>query len=160
MRAFALPSYYDGRIRVNLRGREARGNVDISEYETLLDELEEVLRACRDPRTDEPLISSIDRPAHDPPSASDDSADLIVHWHGAPYALAHPELGQIGPIPPRRTGGHTSPYGAAFITGPDVEPADLGDHSPFDLLPTAFDLTGCASPWELSGKPIPIPFDP
>ena len=34
MPAFALPSFYDGRIRINLRGRERHGLVDPSRYET------------------------------------------------------------------------------------------------------------------------------
>ena len=154
MRAFALPSYYDGRIRVNLAGRESQGRVQASDYDAVLDELETMLRACHDPHTGEPLVASFDRPIAEPLAASDDSADLIVHWRGAPYGVEHEALGRIGPIPPRRTGGHTSPYGAVFITGPDVKPGDLGDRSPFDLLPTAFDLVGCDSPWELSGQPF------
>ncbi len=36
MRAFALPSFYDGRVRVNLAGRERNGSVRPSEYETVL----------------------------------------------------------------------------------------------------------------------------
>jgi predicted AlkP superfamily phosphohydrolase/phosphomutase len=156
MRAFALPSYYDGRIRVNLRGREALGCVEPADYDALLDEIETLLRACRDPRTGEPLVASIDRP-DDPWSVTDEGADVIVHWHGTPFGVEHDDLGRIGPIPARRTGGHRSPYGAVFVTGPDVEPVDLGDLSPFDLVPTAFELTGCASPWELSGRAFAVP---
>ena len=36
MRAFALPSFYDGRIRVNLRGREPAGIVDLADYAATL----------------------------------------------------------------------------------------------------------------------------
>jgi predicted AlkP superfamily phosphohydrolase/phosphomutase len=157
MRAFALPSYYDGRIRVNLRGREAQGCVEPAEYDSLLDEVESLLRACRDPRTGESLVESVDRPADDPSSVSDEGADLIVHWHGTPYGVEHDEFGRIGPIPARRSGGHRSPYGAVFVTGPGVEPADLGELSPFDLVPTAFELVGCASPWPLSGRAFRVP---
>jgi predicted AlkP superfamily phosphohydrolase/phosphomutase len=157
MRAFALPSYNDGRVRVNLRGRESQGCVDIDEYESLLDEIEELLRSCRDPSTGDSLVRSVDRPLDDPLIATDDSADLIVHWHGASFALEHEQLGRIGPVPARRTGGHTNPYGAVFVSGPDVEPVDLGELSPFDLLPTAFELTGCVSPWPLSGRAFTVP---
>jgi predicted AlkP superfamily phosphohydrolase/phosphomutase len=157
MRAFALPSYNDGRVRVNLRGRESRGCVDPSEYESLLDDVESLLRACRDPATGESLVRSVDRPLDDPLTATDDSADLIVHWQGSTSALEHDRLGRIGPVPARRTGGHTSPYGAVFISGPGIGAVDLGDHSPFDLLPTAFELTGCTSPWPLSGRAFAVP---
>jgi predicted AlkP superfamily phosphohydrolase/phosphomutase len=47
MPAFALPSFYDGRIRINLRGRERRGIVDPSRYEQTCAELETLLRECR-----------------------------------------------------------------------------------------------------------------
>jgi predicted AlkP superfamily phosphohydrolase/phosphomutase len=157
MRAFALPSYYDGRVRVNLRGREAQGCVEPAEYETVLDEIESLLCECRDPRTDEPLVQAIERPLDDPLSATDEGADLVVHWNGTPFGVEHDELGRIGPIPARRTGGHRSPYGAVFVTGPDVEPVDLGELSPFDLVPTAFELTGCDSPWPLSGRAFTVP---
>lgn len=157
MRAFALPSFYDGRVRVNLRGREASGCVDQGSYDDVLDEIETMLRSCHDPRTGEPLVSSLERPLTDPLAASGDEADLVVHWHGLPLGVQHPDLGCIGPIPPRRTGGHTSPHGAAFITGPGIAPVDLGERSAFDILPTAFELTGSASPWRLSGEAITVP---
>jgi len=157
MRAFALPSYYDGRVRVNVAGREADGIVEPGAYQAVLDDVEAMLRACRDPRTGEPLVSSIDRPHDDPMAATDDNADLIVHWHGTPYGVEHDDLGRIGPIPVRRTGGHTSPYGAAYVVGPGIEPIDLGDRSTFDVLPTAFGLAGCDSPWQLSGEAFVLP---
>ena len=157
MRAFALPSYHDGRVRVNLRGREAHGLVDPAEYQSVLDDVDTLLRQCRDPRTGDSLVQGTERPYDDPFTADDDGADLIVHWNGAPVGLVHDELGQIGPVPWRQSGGHTSPRGAVFITGPGIEPADLGERSPFDLLPTAFELTNCPSPWPLSGQAFAVP---
>ena len=51
MRAFALPSFYDGRVRVNLRGRESRGTVTVGDYERRVREIEQLIAECRDPRT-------------------------------------------------------------------------------------------------------------
>jgi hypothetical protein len=108
MRAFALPSFYDGRIRVNLRGRERDGIVDPSNYETVLDELESLIRACRDPHTGEPAVATVERPTiSDPASLQGTDADLEVVWSRSLCALEHPGHGLIGPVPYRRTGGHT-----------------------------------------------------
>ena len=49
MPAFALPSYYDGRIRINLAGREGRGVLAVSQYESVRKEIGTLLRECRDP---------------------------------------------------------------------------------------------------------------
>ena len=152
MRAFALPSFYDGRIRVNLAGREAQGIVNPDAYADLLDELESLVRACHDPVSGEPAVADVQRPLDDPLLAADADADLVVGWAGMPLGLVHPQLGTVGPFPPRRTGGHTSPWGACFMQGPDIATGDLGVRSSFDALPTLFDLAGSPSPWPLSGE--------
>ena len=66
MPAFALPSFYDGRIRLNLRGRERDGVVDPADYERVCDDIEQLLRECRDPRTGEPVLAAVERVAGDP----------------------------------------------------------------------------------------------
>ncbi len=138
MRAFALPSFYDGRIRVNLQGRERHGLVDVSDYERVCDEIEQLVRRCRDPRTGELVVSEVERsPSTSDPRALDSSAaDLVVVWNAGAAALEHPEYGLIGPLPYRRTGGHTGPFGFAFIDGDGVEPGDRGIASSFDVAAT------------------------
>ena len=61
MPAFALPSFSDGRIRINLRGRERQGIVDLTDYEGTCQSVEIRLRECRDPRTGEPAVATIER---------------------------------------------------------------------------------------------------
>jgi hypothetical protein len=156
MRAFALPSFYDGRVRANLSGREAHGLVEPNDYSHLLDELEALLRECRDPITGALAVADVHRPLSDPLNAGPTDADLLVTWNGFTLGLTHPELGTIGPFPPRRTGGHTSPWGACFISGPGIDPADLGTRSSFDVIPTIFDLLGSPAPWQLSGEPLEL----
>ena len=51
MDAFALPSFYDGQIRLNLQGREAQGCVLPEHYASLITELETLLLNCTNPRT-------------------------------------------------------------------------------------------------------------
>jgi predicted AlkP superfamily phosphohydrolase/phosphomutase len=139
MPAFALPSFYDGRIRVNLAGRERDGMVPLSRYEETLRELETLLRECRNPRTGEPVVEFFERAStRDPLALSSSEADLLVIWRGVVAAIEHPRLGLIGPVPLRRTGGHTGPHGMAFVAAPGkgVEPGDRGVRSSFDVVPT------------------------
>jgi predicted AlkP superfamily phosphohydrolase/phosphomutase len=61
-RAFAIPDPFVGLIRVNLEGREPAGVVAPgAEYEQTVAELEEDLRALRDPRTGDPVIERVAR---------------------------------------------------------------------------------------------------
>lgn len=154
MEAFALPSFYDGRIRVNLKGREARGRVALTDYAAKLDELEDLLAACRDPLTGEPAVAAVERSPHaDPRRLGPTEADLTVVWRGTGLGLSHPALGEVGPVPYRRSGGHTGPLGVAFIAGGGLEPGLHGRRSAFDIAPTIVDLLG-EPPAEISGASV------
>lgn len=153
MKAFALPSYYNGNIRVNLRGRESLGKVSPAAFEGFRDRLSRLLRECRNPLTGEPVVSSVSwlpgdplaRPAHDP--------DAIVKWYGVPLGFYHPKIGTIGPYPMMRTGGHTSHRGFAWFDG-FAKPGHLGFRSAFDIVPTLFALLGEQVPQGVSGSVI------
>jgi predicted AlkP superfamily phosphohydrolase/phosphomutase len=85
MEAFALPSYYDGRLRVNLVGRERNGLVPVAAYDAKLDAICALLAECRDPRTDQPVVRAIKRPvAADPLKAGPTEADLVIVWQARP----------------------------------------------------------------------------
>lgn len=155
MPAFALPSFYDGRIRVNLAGREAQGLVGRTAYAQTLDGIEAMLGECRDVITGRPMVARFERCARgDPLELSPSEADMVVLWNGAALGLEHPRLGRIGPLPYRRTGGHTGRCGAAWISGPGIPPLDLGMASAFDIVPTVIDLLGEAVPPGLSGRSL------
>lgn len=152
MRAFALPSFYDGRVRVNLQGRERHGTVSIGDHAAVCDEVETLVRECRDPRTGEGVVEAVERPAvSDPRALGPSQADLCIVWRGTALALRHPRHGTVGPVPFRRTGGHTGPYGVAYLSGVDVAPGDLGVHRALDVVPTLVDLLGVARPTGLDG---------
>jgi predicted AlkP superfamily phosphohydrolase/phosphomutase len=143
MPAFALPSFRYGRIRINLRGRERHGLVDVSRYEETCQSLETLLRECRDPRTGEPSVSGIERASiANPLDLGNCEADLRVEWRSVAAAMEHPRLGLIGPVPFHRTGGHSGPYGVAYVAAPDLEPGDRGIGSSFNVAPTMVQLLG------------------
>jgi predicted AlkP superfamily phosphohydrolase/phosphomutase len=155
MPAFALPSFYDGRIRINLKGRERHGLVDPSRYEETSRELETMLHECRNPRTGEPIVSHIERPwTGDPLALTGSEADLVVVWRGVVAALEHPRLGLIGPVPLRRTGGHTGPHGMAYVTNTAVERGDRGVRSSFDVVPTIAKLMNVEPSGPMSGSSL------
>src|SRR5436190_1031401 len=155
MQAFAIPSFYDGRIRVNLRGRERDGVVDPSNYETVLEELESLIRACQDPHTGEPAAATIERSGiSDPALLQGTDADLMVVWNRSLCGLEHPEHGLIGPVPFRRTGGHTGPFGFAVVVGNRAEVGDHGVRSAFDVAPTVVDLVGGSPLKNMDGRSL------
>ncbi len=156
MRAFALPSFYDGRVRLNVRGREGAGLVEPGDYAAVLDEVQALLEACREPRTGAPVVARVVRTSADPFAVDPTDADLVVEWQPDVLGVRHPALGTIGPVPPRRTGGHTSPIGRCLVHGPGIVPGERGTRRSFDVLPTIFALAGAEAPWPLSGSPIDL----
>jgi predicted AlkP superfamily phosphohydrolase/phosphomutase len=155
MEAFALPSYYDGRIRVNLAGREQDGLVSLAEYGRKLDELCGLLNELRNPRTGAPVVRAIERPVEgDPLRADPTQADLVILWRDAPLAFQHDRLGLIGPAPYRRTGGHSGDHGIAYFTTPRLPRGNCGTASSFDVMPTLVDLLGLPVPAGLSGRSL------
>lgn len=135
MRAYAEPAYYDARVRVNLKGREARGRVRPADYFATLDEVEGLLRECVDPRTGRPLAIEVDRRSEGDPRRRDDSdADLVVRFGADHYAFHHPRLGTIGPAPCRRTGGHTGGPGVGYFVSGAGGAGGAGDLGRFRTL--------------------------
>jgi predicted AlkP superfamily phosphohydrolase/phosphomutase len=155
MEAFALPSFYDGRVRINLAGRERAGRVAARDYAAECDRVADLVSECRDARSGEPVVSRIERPVHgDPLRAGPTAADLIFTWRGAPNAFQHPRLGLIGPAPYRRTGGHTGGLGLAYLSSPHVSPGEYGVRSAFDVVPTLLALCGAEAPEGISGESL------
>jgi predicted AlkP superfamily phosphohydrolase/phosphomutase len=153
MHAFALPSYHDGRVRINLRGRERGGLVALAGYGQALERLEALLLECTDPTSGLPVVARFDRPAPaDPRQIDDTQADLLIGWRGSPVAFRHPRLGMIGPLPYRRPGGHTGGHGLALFSGPGIAHSEGGVASAFDVVPTLLDLLQAAQRPVVSGS--------
>lgn len=143
MRAFGFPTFHDGRIRINLKGRETHGLVSPAEYESVVSEYVAMLKTLKDPRTGEAAIGSIYTPVlSDPLSASNNQADIVASFNGTPLALEHPDIGTVGPAPFRRTGAHTGGLGALFIAGESITRGEFGQCSGYDIVPTVCELVG------------------
>jgi predicted AlkP superfamily phosphohydrolase/phosphomutase len=152
MRTFCLPSYYDGRVRINLCGRERCGVVQQHEYEAERDRIIQLLAETRDTVTGQPVVRDIEiRSCADALGMGETDADVVFVWGGAPSGFRHPRLGQIGPIPYRRTGGHTGGPGFAYLAGTPLAAGDYGPRSAFDVVPTLLDLLGAWSSRQFSG---------
>lgn len=155
MPAFAVPSMYDGRIRVNLKGRERDGIVTLEEYPAVVDRIEELVLALTDSVTGEPVVERTMRYLGDDPRAmSDTKGDLEIIWRGVSAGFDHPRLGRIGPLPLRRTGGHTGPYGVAYVAAPGVTPGRHGVVSSFDMAASVAELLGESLPPHMSSRSI------
>jgi hypothetical protein len=153
MDAFALPSFYDGRIRLNIQGRERDGRIARADYGTALQRIADLLRECCDPLTNEPVVDQISgTETADCMDLGTSDADLKIVWRGAPLGLQHPRIGQIGPVPYRRTGGHTGESGVALFAGEGILPGHYGRRSSMDVVPTIVDLLGESGSGRLSGR--------
>ncbi|MEM6252519.1 MAG: alkaline phosphatase family protein [Cyanobacteria bacterium P01_D01_bin.156] len=111
MKAFAVPAFADGHIRINLQGRERDGNVLPDEYDGLCQEITAMLHGLTDGRSGQPLVKQVVRTRHnaldDDPTLPD--ADLVVVWNEIPTDVVDsPTLGRIGPVTFNRPGGHRS----------------------------------------------------
>ena len=160
MKAFALPAFANGHIRVNLQGREQDGIVPASEYEQVCQEISEALYRLTDARTGKPMVKQVIQTRA---SASDALhelphklvADLVVVWHEVPTDVVDsPDVGRIGPITLNRPGGHR-PRGFLLGKGPGITPGTVLDNGRvIDLPPTLMALMNNPVPDYFDGKSL------
>jgi hypothetical protein len=155
MPAFALPSYSLGRIRINLKGREREGTVDPAAYARTCQDIAELVSACRDARTGEPVVERLwCAPDPDPLDPEPTRADIQVLWRENVTSFRHPAHGTIGPLPFRRLADHCGDYGFAFVQGIGIAPEDGGIRSELDLAATVVDLVDLPPLSGLSGESL------
>lgn len=149
MPAFAMPAFYDGQIRLNVKGRERNGVVDPGDYDTLCQQLIADLSRCVDPATGKSAVQQTYVPHLGQPMAvSSTEADIVIVWQGAPTSLQTPDGDVIGPIAPRRPGGHTGGNGVACWHGDHFKSGSYGVRSSFDVVPSLVEYLGvsCGAP--------------
>ncbi|MEL6137676.1 MAG: alkaline phosphatase family protein [Cyanobacteria bacterium J06628_6] len=158
MKAFALPSFSEGYIRINLKGREPNGLVAPESYDAVCQELIEQLNCLKNGRTHQPVVDRIIRTRTRANQADQGlpDADLIVMWNEEHLAdiVESPTLGSIGPVPYQRSGSHT-PHGFVLMNGPNVEAGEsVSTGSALDLAPTLLDLMGAPIPDYFEGQSL------
>ena len=157
MKAFALPAYADGHIRINLKGRDRYGTVAPEEYEAVCAEITDVLYRLKDGRSGELLVKKVIRTRKSPqdkePKLPD--PDLVVVWHTiATDLIDSPDIGRIGPITYNRPGGHRQ-HGFMMAKGPHISSnIDLSNGRAVDVGATILDLMGAKIPDYFDGKSL------
>ena len=127
-------------------GVEAVGALDGDMYEAWV--------AGRDPLSGEPAVRETFRAGKSPFEVGPHEADLYVLFRKGLLGMTHERLGTVGPLPWRRTGGHTGDWGFVFGAGPGLEAGRSGITSSFDVVPTILDLLGVSPELAPSGKTL------
>lgn len=153
MKAFALPSFSDGFIRINLRGREVHGIVDPADYDRTCAELEDLLMELKNPANGRRAVKAVVRARSTAgPGTKPHPADLVVLWDQPdPCGHTASRHGTLGPFPGIRAGQHV-PDGFFIAAGPRVPRGlRLGQRPVTDIHATLFDLMQSEPPSPLPG---------
>ena len=144
MKAFALPTFGDARIRLNVRGRERDGIVEPADYDAACRSwTRSALAAIRGPAA----RSSPPRGDRAPARRWSGAGATRTSWSsgGAASTPLSTRAGLIGPFPFRRTSGH-SDRGFAFFSGPGISAGNLGEWRAMNLTATLVALLSRAAP--------------
>lgn len=158
MKAFALPSFSEGYIRINLQGREPNGLVTPQDYDATCDAVIEQVQGLRSVKTGKPIVDYVVRTRtletlYDPNLPD---ADLIIMWNESELTdcVESSDFGRMGPLPYQRSGSHTS-RGFAFIKDRDVKAgSDLPEGHALDLAPTILNLMNAPIPDYFEGHSL------
>jgi predicted AlkP superfamily phosphohydrolase/phosphomutase len=165
-RYFALPLDLNGYIRLNVRGREARGIVSRGrEMDEVLAELTRDLLELRDLRDGSPIVSRVVRVEEvigEGAPRRDVLPDLIAEWtdtyahgsHGVGSRYGEVRWSPTQPLPSGRSGNHT-PSGWFAAAGPGVPRGPVNE--PIDskgLAPTLLTWMGRDLPERFRGRAI------
>ncbi|BAZ44301.1 hypothetical protein NIES4102_13090 [Chondrocystis sp. NIES-4102] len=157
MKAFALPAFTNGHIRINLQGRERDGIVEPSDYDALCAEISDILYDLKDPRSGNQVVKQVVKtrltPLDDNPKLPD--ADIVVIWQKPiTDVVDSSKLGRIGPLTHCRAGGHQG-QGFFLAKGADIPAGfSLPAGEVVDLAPTILTLMKAEIPSYLDGKSL------
>lgn len=155
MKAFALPAFTNGHVRINLKGRDRDGVVEPTEYDALCKELTEIFYDLQDARTGEKIVKQVVKtrniPLDSDPKLPD--ADLLILWQEPiTDVVDSSKLGRVGPLTHCRAGGHKG-QGFLLAKGEGIpRGSDLIGGETVDLAPTILSLMNAPIPNHLDGK--------
>ena len=158
MRAFSLPGYSEGLVRLNVIGRDGPGGIAPGDFAATCDELTEIIDALTDARTGERMVERVVRVRDQPGlhSSTASSADLMVVWREGLVTdvVEHPDFGQIGPVPFFRTGGHAT-EGFVLARGGEFAPGErLAAVQTADVTSTILHSLDIPPPTHAQGTPM------
>ena len=141
--AWAWGGYYS-RIFLNVKGREKRGVVRFSEYESVRDEIAEMVKSIRGPNG-EKWKTEVFYPEDIYPVANGDKPDMMVYfdelyWRAA-GTLGHPS----NYLPENDTGPDDavhSEYGVFVLHLPGMDRSMIVNATIYDFAPTVLSLFG------------------
>ena len=158
MKAFALPSFSEGYVRLNLKGREPNGIVEPDNYDAACEEIIEKIGALTCARTGRKMARDIvrTRKQGDNRNPKLPDGDIIVLWQEeyATDVVESKEYGRIGPVPYYRSGGHRH-EGFMVAAGGSIPKSKMTfrGHA-MDLPATILDLIGVQVPEHIEGRPL------
>lgn len=159
MKAFALPAFAAGHIRINLKGREANGIVEVADYDSVCEEIAQLLRRMKHGRTGKPIVKDVVRTRTQANALNCENhlpdADLVVIWEEQPSDVVDsPDIGRIGPVTYYRSGGHRA-NGFLMAKGAGITPGStLTNAQTIDIGPTIRELMGAPPLIQCDGRPL------
>lgn len=158
MEAFALPSFSDGYVRINLKGRDEHGIVEAEDFQATVERVVKCLEGLKCARTGTKMVKKIEimRTTGFETDPKLPDADIVIGWQEeyATDLVEHPDFGKIGPVPHFRAGSHRH-TGFMVAAGPAiVEGATIEGAHALDIAPTMLALLGKAKPEHMQGKVI------
>ena len=157
MKAFSLPSFSEGYIRLNVEGREAEGIIKPEDYLAEVDNICRMLEELTCTRTGEKMVRKVVKTRDDPldKNSKHSDADIVIAWQEvyASDSVTHPKYGQIGPAPHFRAGSHRH-EGFILAKGQNI-PANMhvSGHA-LDIGPTILNRLKAGIPEHMRGEPI------
>lgn len=156
-KAFSSPhSAHFGQVYINLRGREPKGCVDLSEYEKVRNEVVEEMGKLEDPLTKEIFETEIYKPEeiYSGPYVNQ-APDIVFLLNNskceADTSFGHNSLFLQGSFDPRCTGTHNK-KGVFVFSGPDIKEGGEIKAKITDLAPTLLHLLDLPVPKDMDGR--------
>ncbi len=161
--AFDIPGDNTGTIRINLKGREPKGIVEVAEYDNLCKKIADEFMELKNPDTGKCLVSEIVFPHKK--YLGDHMADLpdiVIKWIDTEHIqkMISPKTGliQMNDVPDARTGAHKD-AGFFIAAGNGIKHVNgvkekLKQGYNEDIAPTILKYMGLPIPADMDGKPF------
>lgn len=156
MKAFAIPTFGEGFVRLNVKGRDPNGIIEPDDFDKTCDEITEMLMQITDVDDGDQMVHRVVRTRLEAGQNLEKGhfADLIVLMKDKrpPSTVSHPELGTIGPLPRYRSGTHRH-TGLFLGCGSEIEAhMDIHGAHAVDVAPTILRLLGAPVPVHMDGR--------